>query len=103
VRETPLRLTSAHLVRSTCWLYPVEHIYGLGLVVVEASDLLCEQRDEEGTQVEVAIEQAELLEDDLGAFEPFGAFVFGKLLLQVAGDFVAGDELALDAVDDGQL
>ena len=54
---------------------PVEEVYGLGFVVVEAGDLLGEQANEEGLEVEGAIEQAELLEDDLGALEALGGLV----------------------------
>jgi hypothetical protein len=53
---------------------PVEHVDGLGFGVVVGFDLLLEQGQQEGLEVEVAVEEAELLEDDFVALEAFGAW-----------------------------
>jgi hypothetical protein len=81
---------------------PVEEVYGFGFVVVEAGDLLCEKGDEEGLELEAAVEEAEFLEDDLRALEAFGGLVVVHALLEVTGDLVAGDEFAFDFVADGE-
>ena len=83
-------------------LDPVEHVDGLGFVVVVAGDLLGEQADEEGAQVEVAVQQAELLQDDFRSLQPLGALVFFEALLQVLAYFVACDQPALDVRHAGQ-
>jgi hypothetical protein len=54
-------------------VHPVEHVHGLGLGVVVGLDLLLEQRQQKGLEVEVAIEQAELLEHDFVALQALGA------------------------------
>ena len=82
---------------------PIEEVHGFGLVVVEAGDLLGEELEEEGAEVEVAVEQAELFEDQLGALHALGVLVFVELLAEIRGDFGAGDEAALDGVKRGQV
>ena len=84
-------------------LDPVEEVYGFSLVVVEAGDLLGEELEEEGAEVEVTVEQAEFLEDELGALHAFGVSVFVELLLEISGDLGARDEAALDGAADGEM
>ena len=55
---------------------PVEHVHGLGFGVVVGFDLFLEQRQQKRLELEVAVEQAELLEHDLVALQALGAFVF---------------------------
>ena len=76
--------------------HPVEHVHGLGLGIVVGFDLLLEQGQQERLQVEVAVEQAELLQHDFAALQALGAFVFLELLVQVRLHGVARGELALD-------
>ena len=118
--ETSSGVWSSHFSRSECWswrawvsswartgfcssmLDPVEHVDGFGFGVVEGLDLLLEQRQQKGLEVEVAVEEAELLEDDFVALEAFCAPVVVEFLLEVAFDGGAGGELALDGALDGQ-
>ena len=81
---------------------PVEHVDGLGFGVVVGFDLLLEQGEQKGLEVEVAVEQAELLEHDFVALEAFGVLVVVEFFLEVALDGGAGGELALDRALDGQ-
>src|ERR1700677_1112184 len=53
--------------------------------------------------MEVAIKQTELLQHNLRAFHPLRALVLVKLLSQISIHLIAGDELTLDAVLDGQF
>ncbi len=76
--------------------HPVEHVHGLGLGVVIGLDLLLEQGQQERLQVEVAIEQAELLQHDFAALQALGALVLLEFLVQIRLDGVARGELALD-------
>ena len=61
---------------------PVEHVDGLGFGVVVGLDLLFEQREQEGLEVEVAVEQAEFLEHDFAALQALGAFVFVEFFVR---------------------
>jgi hypothetical protein len=81
---------------------PVQHVDGLGFGVVVGLDLLFEKRQQKGLEVEVAVEQAEFLEDDFAALEAFGALVLVELFFQIAFHFGAGGDLALDVALDGQ-
>ena len=83
-------------------VHPVEHVDGLGFGVVVGFDLLLEQRQQKGLEGEVAVQQAELLEDDFALLQALGALVFVEFLLQVAFHGGAGGELALDGALDGQ-
>ncbi len=82
--------------------HPVEHVDGLGLGVVVGLDLFLEQRQQEGLEGEVAVQQAEFLEYDFAALHALGALVFVELLFQIAFDGGAGGDLALDLALDGQ-
>ncbi len=62
---------------------PVEHVHGLGLGVVIGFDLLLQQRQQKRLQVEVAVQQAELLEHDLVALQPLGSFILVEFLFEV--------------------
>ena len=81
---------------------PVEHVDGLGLGVVVGLDLLFEEGEEKGLQVEVAVQKAELLEDDFSLLETLCAFVLAELLIQVAFNGGASGDLALYLAFDGQ-
>jgi hypothetical protein len=84
------------------WCDPVEQIYSLRFAVVVRGDLLIEQLDEEGLQMEILIDEAKLLEDDFGPLHPFGVLVvhFPKEILL---DFGTRGEVWLHLVLDGQL
>ena len=82
--------------------HPVEQVDGLGLGVVVGLDLLLKQRQQERLQLEVAVEQAELLQHDFPALQALGALVFLELLVQVSLHRGAGGELTLDRALDGQ-
>ena len=71
---------------------PVEHVDGLGFGVVVGFDLLLEQREQKGLEGEVAIEQAEFLENDFASLEALGALVLVEFLVQVAFDGGAGGD-----------
>ena len=73
-------------------VYPVEQVDGLGFGIVEGFNLLIEKREEKRLEVEVAVEEAELLEDDFSALETLGAFVLVEFFFQIAFDRGAGDE-----------
>ncbi len=81
---------------------PVEHIHGLGLGVVVGLDLLFQQGQQKGLEVEIAIEQSEFLEHDLAALHALGVLVVVELLIQIAFHGGAGGEPALDLALDGQ-
>ena len=83
-------------------LDPVEHVDGFGFGVVVGFDLLFEQREQKGLEGEVAVEEAELLEDDFALLHALGALVFVEFLFEVAFNGVAGGDLALDLALDGQ-
>ena len=83
-------------------VYPVKHVDGFGFGVVEGLNLLFEQRQEKGLEVEVAIEEAELLEDDFVALEAFCVLVVVEFFLEVALDLGAGRQLAFYCAFDGQ-
>ncbi len=70
--------------------HPVEQVHLLGLVVVEAGNLLGEQAEEEGAHLEVLVEQAELLEHQLAALHALGALVLVELLAQLRVDGARG-------------
>lgn len=82
---------------------PVEQGDGLGFIVVEAGDLLGEELEKEGAEVEVSVEKAEFFEDELGSLHALGVLIFVELLAEVRGDFGAGDEAALDGVLGGEV
>src|ERR1017187_2565181 len=82
--------------------YPVELIDVLGFGVVVGFYLFCEEREEKGLEGEVAVEEAELLEDDFAALEAPGAFVLIEFFFHVAFDGGAAYDLALDGALDGQ-
>ncbi len=84
-------------------LDPVQQIHGAGLGIVEAGHLLSEQAQQKGLQVEVAVQQAELLEHQLGTFLALGAFVLVHLLAQDAADLFAGVDHALDRLVVGEM
>ena len=75
---------------------PVKQGDALGFGVVIGLDLLLEQGEEEGFEIEIAVEKTELLEHDFAALHAFGAFVLVEFLLEVGFDISAGGELALD-------
>src|ERR1700679_876513 len=82
--------------------HPVEEVHLLGLVVVEAGDLLGEQAEQEGPHLEALVEQAELLEHQFAALHAFGALVLVELLAQFGVNCFARDEVALYGGLDGQ-
>lgn len=81
---------------------PVEEVDCAGFGVVIAGDLLGEKAEEEGAEIEVAVEKAEFFEDDFTALHALGVFVVFKAQLEVGLDFSAGDEASLDLVMDGK-
>ena len=83
-------------------VHPVEHVDGLGFGVVVGLDLLLEERQQKGLERKIAVEEAELLEDNFALLEALGALVFLELLLQITLHFRAGGKLALDVALDGQ-
>ena len=83
-------------------VHPVEQVHGLGFRVVIGFDLLFEQREQKGFQLEVAVQQAEFLQDDFAALEAFCALILLEFLLQIAFHGCAGGDLTLDCAFDGQ-
>ena len=81
---------------------PVEEVDGAGFGVVVASDLLFEEGEHEGLEVEVLVEEAEFLEDDFAALHAFGVFIFVELVVEVLFDGGAAGEGALDLLLEGQ-
>ena len=62
---------------------PVEQVHGLGLGVVVGFDLLLEERQQKGLELEILVEQAEFLEHDFVALEALGAFVFVEFFIEI--------------------
>lgn len=82
--------------------YPVEHVNGFGFGVVVSLDLLLEQREEEGLEVEVFVEEAEFFQDNLALLQALGALIVVEALLEVGFHGGAAGEAALDLGLDGQ-
>ncbi len=81
---------------------PVEQVHGLGFGVVVGFDLLLEERQQEGLELEVVVEEAEFLEHDFVALQALGALVLVEFFFEVAFHGGARGELALDGAFDGQ-
>ena len=75
--------------------HPVQQVHLLGLVVVEARNLLGQQAQQKRPQLKVAIQQPELLQHQLAALHPLVALVLVELLAQLLVYRVARDEPAL--------
>src|SRR6185312_16890943 len=74
---------------------------GFGIVV--AGDLLFEEADEKGLEVEVLVEHSEFLEHDFGALKAAGILAILHFVIEILDDGVAVGEAALDAMFDGEL
>ncbi len=84
-------------------LDPVQQIHRLRLVVVEAGDLLRQQRDEKRPQMKVPVQQPELLQHDLGPLHALRTLVLVELHLEVMSHLIARYQLALYAVRDREF
>src|ERR1035441_4412805 len=79
---------------------PVEHVDSLGFGVVIGLDLLLEKGEQKGLKVEIAIEHAELFQDDFTALQALGSLIVLEFLIQIAFHGGTGRELALDGALD---
>ena len=81
---------------------PVEQVHRLGFGVVKSGHLFAQQAHELAMQIVVGRQQSELDQNRLRPLEPLGVLVLAHALLDVAGDRLARDELALHRMLDGQ-